>query len=1128
MAKNTKTLSADVVKLSEELKRLSAELSKTKKGTIEYTVAYNKLVKVIKETTQASSVLEQRTKSLSSANKTHTQSINAAASAQRNFNSAVKDASSTINKSSQGGGFMDKFLGSFTPQKLGSTLGTVTRFLGIGGAVFAAVEGIKQITIESFKTFTRLEQQFASLSAISGATADQMARLQSTTFEVASSTGYAVDEVIQLESSLIKLGIPIEDVDSSIKVIAISARAMGEDLSSVGEILFKVSNQFGITQSEISSTASTLVKSINDSALTFEEFGTAIQYVGPIANQVGLTFRETAGYMEILSNAGFKASKIGTGLRDLFIDLKQPGETLSATIQKLANQNISLGEAVDLVGKTSAAQLFVLLRNADAIKELSDETIDANKALKEMSNLALMNAKNMNTTKGRIDALGIAWENYKFRIGSAITSTELFIDILNLLDKKSASAARSFNTISNMEDGQFNRLVSSYSKTNTLQERANVSYMGIPAEQKGELRDIYSRLDKNRFPTFEKYIAGLISGQRPANEDAEQVLVGLNNQLLEIKKTTDNQIKIENERIKQRGKYQKEYLSIEKQTGNVQIKNAQSLLERISEENEILREKIKLEEEAAKMAGRPENMNNDVLRARLSENENYINKISETIASAEDSKEAAEKAAKKRLEDQKKAEDAEYKRLKEIIETRKEDYNQKVESLELEKQLAQETGDLEKVYQIDLQLISERIKAYSELTKNINDSKIATADQKDELKDSLDVFKVNNKDITDSVEQISEAFKKFLELNPQGPSSIATPEFFDKFIQDYISGLEKAIGNISEEDRKRLESLLQAKLGEAFGADAVSENPTPDGGKGGPKKKPGIGSEDFKEELKKLANDAAGALRESIAVIRDTAFENLIGKLNAEKEAVQERYDFEDKVLRSQLDSQLITQEEYERKLESIKKKKIQSENAIQKKIFEAEKKRDRQNAGLAVAEAIASLAINNFKKFDTASGIILTAIGATIAGAQYAAQLSAINQRQFFPTRFAEGGVVNGPSHAEGGVPFSVKGRGGYEMEGGEFIVNKEATKRNYSLLRQINDSVKPSKYSVGRKFAAGGMINAEEISVRQIELLENIAYATGTTSINTAKPVRAFVSSDDLRKSDVDLRVKERNSNL
>jgi hypothetical protein len=277
-----------------------------------------------------------------------------------------------------------------------------------------------------------------------------------------------------------------------------------------------------------------------------------------------------------------------------------------------------------------------------------------------------------------------------------------------------------------------------------------------------------------------------------------------------------------------------------------------------------------------------------------------------------------------------------------------------------------------------------------------------------------------------------------------------------------------------------------------------------------------------------LGKDAANALEQSISAIRDTAFENLMGQLDAEKDAVQERYDFEDKVLKSQLESQLITQEEYERKLENIKKKKIQRENAIDKKIFEAEKKRDKQNAALEVAEAIASLAINNFKKFDTTAALVLTAIGASIAGAQYAAQVSAINQRQFFPTRFADGGIVNGPSHAEGGVPFTVKGQSGYEMEGGEFIVNKEATKRNYSLLKKINDSVKPSKYSTGKMFASGGLVKAEEVGMRQIELLETIASATGGTYINTAKPVRAFVSSDDLRKSDVDLRIKQRNSNL
>jgi hypothetical protein len=63
---------------------------------------------------------------------------------------------------------------------------------------------------------------------------------------------------------------------------------------------------------------------------------------------------------------------------------------------------------------------------------------------------------------------------------------------------------------------------------------------------------------------------------------------------------------------------------------------------------------------------------------------------------------------------------------------------------------------------------------------------------------------------------------------------------------------------------------------------------------------------------------------------------------------------------------------------------------------------------------------------------------------------------------------------------------------------------------------------------FASGGLVKPEEVGMRQIELLETIASATGGTYINTAKPVRAFVSSDDLRKSDVDLRIKQRNSNL
>jgi hypothetical protein len=100
--------------------------------------------------------------------------------------------------------------------------------------------------------------------------------------------------------------------------------------------------------------------------------------------------------------------------------------------------------------------------------------------------------------------------------------------------------------------------------------------------------------------------------------------------------------------------------------------------------------------------------------------------------------------------------------------------------------------------------------------------------------------------------------------------------------------------------------------------------------------------------------------------------------------------------------------------------------------------------------------------------------------------------------------------------------------MEGGEFIVNKEATKKNFSLLRQINDSVKPSTYSVGRKFASGGLVTAEQAASRQLELLESIAAFTGNTSLNTSKPVRAFITQTDLRTDETERRIRNRNTSL
>lgn len=69
---------------------------------------------------------------------------------------------------------------------------------------------------------------------------------------------------------------------------------------------------------------------------------------------------------------------------------------------------------------------------------------------------------------------------------------------------------------------------------------------------------------------------------------------------------------------------------------------------------------------------------------------------------------------------------------------------------------------------------------------------------------------------------------------------------------------------------------------------------------------------------------------------------------------------------------------------------------------------------------------------------------------------------------QYAQGGPVFGPSHATGGIPFSVGGRPGYEMEGQEIILAKGVYQD--PVLRGIASDL--NALGGGRRFAMGGPV--------------------------------------------------------
>ena len=75
---------------------------------------------------------------------------------------------------------------------------------------------------------------------------------------------------------------------------------------------------------------------------------------------------------------------------------------------------------------------------------------------------------------------------------------------------------------------------------------------------------------------------------------------------------------------------------------------------------------------------------------------------------------------------------------------------------------------------------------------------------------------------------------------------------------------------------------------------------------------------------------------------------------------------------------------------------------------------------------------------------------------------------------KFADGGMVHGASHANGGVKFAVGGRVN-ELEGGEAVINKRSTAMFRNQLSSMNQA------GGGVKFADGGLMSSPQFTEAQ-----------------------------------------------
>lgn len=206
--------------------------------------------------------------------------------------------------------------------------------------------------------------------------------------------------------------------------------------------------------------------------------------------------------------------------------------------------------------------------------------------------------------------------------------------------------------------------------------------------------------------------------------------------------------------------------------------------------------------------------------------------------------------------------------------------------------------------------------------------------------------------------------------------------------------------------------------------------------------------------------DAVNDIENELSNARGDRRQQLIDQLNAEMAAQRESLAQEKRI-------------EKEKEKAEHRKEELEYQQAV------ARKRMDEAQALINGVMAASMAAVNHWP----VPALPMIALATATAAAQYAAVRSQYIPK---PSTYADGGVIQGKSHRDGGVP--VMG-GRAEVEGGEFITNKVTTANNTDLLQFINskrkrvdisdlidfyNSGKPSKNitRIRTKFADGGQL--------------------------------------------------------
>lgn len=261
----------------------------------------------------------------------------------------------------------------------------------------AAAAGAAFVVTKSIQAATKFEAAISDLSAITGATGEDLEFLSEKSKEFGRTTTLSA---IQAAEAFKLVASAKPDLLGNAEALAAVTReaitlaeASGSTLPDAARTLGSALNQFNADASESGRFINVLAAGAQKGASEIADTAMALKESGTVASSAGISFESLNATIQSLSTVSIKGSQAGTQLRNIFLKLQTQAEEgfnpaivgMEQALVNLNAANLSTTELTKLFGLESVTAAQTLIKQADSIGELTKSLTGTNTAYDQAS-----------------------------------------------------------------------------------------------------------------------------------------------------------------------------------------------------------------------------------------------------------------------------------------------------------------------------------------------------------------------------------------------------------------------------------------------------------------------------------------------------------------------------------------------------------------------------------------------------------------------------------------------------------------------------------------------------------------------------------------------------------------------